>query len=112
MLAQIATLLGKSDDTATYAAKAKTIHARYQKEFFKAETGTYATNSQASNALALGLNIAEGDARKTALAAIVKDVEERGYATAGDIGFRYLLRTLADAGRSDVRPSLTHAVRQ
>ncbi len=102
MLAQIAELLGKKDDAAMYAEKAKTIHARYQQEFLKADTGTYATNSQASNALALGLNIAESQARESVLAALVKDVEERGYATAGDIGFRYLLRSLADAGRSDV----------
>ncbi len=85
MLAQIAELLGKKDDAALYAGKAKAIHARYQKEFFKVETGTYATNSQASNALALGLAIAEPAARASVLAAIVKDLEERGYATAGDI---------------------------
>jgi len=102
MLSRIATLLGKSDDAAAYAAKARDIHARYQKEFYNAESGTYATNTQASNSLALGLGIAEPDARNRVIAAIVKDVEERGYATAGDIGFRYLLRSLADAGRSDV----------
>ncbi len=102
MLAQIAQLIGKDQDAALYAEKAKAIHARYQKEFFKVETGTYGTNSQASNALALGLNIAEPAAQPSVLAAIVKDVKERGYATAGDIGFRYLLRSLADAGRSDV----------
>ena len=35
--------------------------------------------------------------------AIVKDVRSRGNAlTAGDVGYRYLLRVLADGGRSDV----------
>lgn len=102
MLAEIAKVLGKPDDAALYAEKAKTILARYRQEFFKRETGTYGTNSQASNALALGLNIAEPATSASVLAALVKDVEERGYATAGDIGFRYLLRSLADAGRSDV----------
>ena len=102
MLAQIATLLGKADDATMFAEKAKAIHARYQREFFHADTGTYATNSQASNALALGLGIAEPAARESVLASLVNDVEARGYATAGDIGFRYLLRALADAGRSDV----------
>jgi hypothetical protein len=35
--------------------------------------------------------------------AIVRDVRDRGNAlTAGDVGYRYLLRALADAGRNDV----------
>jgi alpha-L-rhamnosidase len=37
------------------------------------------------------------------LDAIVRDVRQRGNAlTAGDVGYRYLLRALADGGRSDV----------
>jgi alpha-L-rhamnosidase len=37
------------------------------------------------------------------LDAIVRDVRNRGNAlTAGDVGYRYLLRALADGGRSDV----------
>ena len=37
------------------------------------------------------------------LDAVVKDVRDRGNAlTAGDVGYRYLLRALADGGRSDV----------
>jgi len=37
------------------------------------------------------------------LDAIVRDVRARGNAlTAGDVGYRYLLRALADGGRSDV----------
>ena len=37
------------------------------------------------------------------LAALVKDVQDRGNGlTAGDVGYRYLLRALAEEGRSDV----------
>ena len=37
------------------------------------------------------------------LSAVVADVRKRGNAlTAGDVGYRYLLRALADGGRSDV----------
>jgi hypothetical protein len=48
--------------------------------------------------------IASTPARRAGvLAIIVKDVRERGNAlTAGDVGYRYLLRALADGGRSDV----------
>jgi alpha-L-rhamnosidase len=41
--------------------------------------------------------------RAAVLDAIVRDVRKRGNAlTAGDVGYRYLLRALADGGRSDV----------
>ena len=36
------------------------------------------------------------------LTALVRDVESRGYASAGDVGFGYLLRALAEHGRSDL----------
>ncbi len=102
VLSQAAAALGKKDDASAYAEKAKQIRAGYQQAFYNADTGTYATGSQAANALALGLNIAEPATRPGVLAAIVKDVESRGYATAGAIGFRYLLRSLTDEGRTDV----------
>jgi hypothetical protein len=47
--------------------------------------------------------------RLAAVDAIVTDVTARGNAlTAGDVGFRYLLRALADAGRSDVIFAMNH----
>jgi hypothetical protein len=48
------------------------------------------------------MGIAEPGTSDHALASIIGDVESRGYATAGDIGFRYLLLVLAESGRSDV----------
>jgi hypothetical protein len=51
--------------------------------------------------LALGLVDAANSA--DILAAIVNDIRQRGNAlTAGDVGYRYLLRALAENGRSDV----------
>jgi hypothetical protein len=102
-LAKIAALLGKREDAERYAARAAELRRDYNKRFFDAAKGSYATGSQCSNALALVMGIAEQEQRGRVLEALVKDLEKNDYATtAGDIGFRYLLRALADAGRSDL----------
>ena len=49
------------------------------------------------------MGICEPANRAAVVDAIVADVRKRGNAlTAGDVGYRYLLRALADGGRSDV----------
>jgi hypothetical protein len=103
VLAQIAGVLGQDAEAREFATKAERIRRSYNAMFFNATNGTYATGSQCANALPLVLGIAEPEHRDAALAALVKDIESRGYATtAGDVGFRFVLRALADAGRSDV----------
>ena len=102
VLARSAEVLGRDADAARYRQKAEAIRARFLREFRDAGTGRYGTGSQASLALSLALGLAEPADRDRLLADLVRDVETRGYATAGDIGFRYLLRALAEQGRSDV----------
>ena len=103
ILAQIAEVLGHEKDAKEFAAKAEQIRASYNAKFFNATNGSYATGSQCANALPLVMGIVQPEHRAAVLAALVKDVESRGYAiTAGDVGFRFLLRALADGGRSDV----------
>jgi hypothetical protein len=103
VLARTAALLGRDDDAAKYAARAEQLRAGYNAKFFHADTGSYATGSQCANALALVMGLAPETERARVLAALVRDVEENGGAmTTGDVGFRYLLRALADGGRSDV----------
>jgi hypothetical protein len=100
-LAQIATRLGREDDARHFAARAEQIRARYVARFRDPQTGLYGTGSQASLAIPLAMGLVEPTDRARVLAALVKDVEEKGYASAGDIGFRYLLLALAQAERSD-----------
>jgi alpha-L-rhamnosidase len=103
IMSQIAKLLGKNDDAEMYAKLANDIRAAWLAKYHRAETGTYATNSQCSNAIALVMRLALPAERGNVLAALVKDVREHDNATtAGDVGFRYLLQALAQGGRSDV----------
>jgi alpha-L-rhamnosidase len=105
ILAQAAALLNHPDEAKDYAARAERIRASYDRHFLHADNGnrTYATGSQCANALPLVLGIVAVEDRDAVLASLVRDVESHGWAmTAGDVGFRFLLQALAQAGRSDV----------
>lgn len=103
VLSQTATLLGKTDDAKEYAELAAQIRDAFNEKFFDEPAGQYATGSQCANAIALVMDLVEPGNRSSVLEAIVRDVRQRGNAiTAGDVGYRYLLRALAAGGRSDV----------
>lgn len=103
ILSQAATLLGQPADARQYAAQAARIRDAFNQKFLQPAMSRYATGSQCANALPLVLGLAPTEQREAILDNLVKDVRERGNAvTAGDVGYRYLLRALADGGRSDV----------
>jgi alpha-L-rhamnosidase len=103
IMARAAALLGKAEDAQRYTELAGQIRAAFNKAFFNAETHQYATGSQCANSIPLVMGLAEPADRQAVLDAVVADVQGRGNAlTAGDVGYRYLLRALAEGGRSDV----------
>jgi hypothetical protein len=103
MISQIAVVLGKVADGPIYEAKAEQVRQRYNREFYHADKGSYATGSQCSNAMALVMDIVEPENRAKVFDALVKDIEQRDYAnTAGDVGYRYVLLALMQGGRSDI----------
>jgi alpha-L-rhamnosidase len=103
ILSQVATLLNKPDEARQFAGEAARVRATFQATFRDPLTGRYGTGSQTAQAMALYLNLADSAQRPQVLAHLLADIRERNYAlTAGDIGFRYLLRALEDAGASEV----------
>ena len=103
ILSKMAKLLDKAGEAEEYAKRAAEIRDAFNREFYNPATGQYATGSQCSNAVPLVMGLVEPANRQAVLDAIVQDVQERGNAlTAGDVGYRYLLRALAEGGRSDV----------
>lgn len=103
VLAQTARLLGKSDDARQFGQLAAEIKVAFNHKFYHPATAQYATGSQCANAIALVMDLAPAADRAKILDQIVADVRQRGNAlTAGDVGYRYLLRALADGDRSDV----------
>ena len=102
-LSHAAALLGKNDDAKNLSDLAEKIRIAFNQKFFNASNHTYATGSQCANAIPLVMGICEPSNRTAVVNAIVTDVRAHGNAlTAGDVGYRYLLRALADGGRSDV----------
>jgi hypothetical protein len=102
-LAQAAALLGKTENAKELSQLADEIRSAFNAEFYNATNGSYATGSQCANAIPLVFGLCEESNRAVVLDAIVRDIHAHDTAnTAGDVGYRYVLRALADGGRSDV----------
>jgi hypothetical protein len=75
----------------------------FNEKFLDRSTGVYAGGNQVGNAMPLVLGIAETSRSAAIVDAIVGNIRALGnHTSAGEIGWRYVLRALADAGRSDV----------
>lgn len=103
LVSQFAKLLGHNEEAAKYAALTDDIRAAFNRSLYDAQQHTYGTGSQTSNAIPLVFGLVPSADRPAVVASLVADVRQHDNAlTAGDIGFHYLVRALADAGRSDV----------
>ena len=103
ILSRAAGLLGRNEDAKRFADLAENIRIAFNKKFYDPARHVYASGSQTANSIPLVMGICDADNRAAVLDAIVRDVRARGNAlTAGDVGYRYLLRALAEGGRSDV----------
>jgi hypothetical protein len=103
VLEKIADVLGNADDARKYQELARSIGEAFNHQFFDPARDQYAQGSQCANSLPLAMGLVEPTHRAAVLNAVVEDVSRHGNAlTAGDVGYRYLLRALAEGGRSDV----------
>ena len=103
IVSRIADLLGRPEDKLRYGQLAATVRSAFNDKFFNRQTKQYGTGSQAANAMAVYMGLVEPADKDSVVANIVKDLRSRNNGlTAGDIGFRYLLKVLDEQGRSDV----------
>jgi alpha-L-rhamnosidase len=108
-LAKIAARLGRTEDARRYAEAADRIEAAFNRRFFDARASIYAGGSQTAQAMPLVLGLVPAGHRGRVLDALVRDVRAHGNGTtAGDVGYRYVLRALADGDRSDVIFDMNH----
>ena len=108
-LARIAARLGRADDARRYGESVARIKAAFNRRFFDAAAGHYATGSQTAQAMPLVLGLVADEDRGRVLEALVRDVRAHGNGTtAGDVGYRYVLRALAEGERSDVIFDMNH----
>jgi alpha-L-rhamnosidase len=103
VLEKVASVLGNADDARKYQELARSIGEAFNHQFFDPARDQYAQGSQCANSMPLAMGLVEPAHRAAVLNAVVEDVSRHGNAlTAGDVGYRYLLRALAEGGRSDV----------
>jgi hypothetical protein len=103
ILVKTATLLGKKDEAQQFQDLASAVKTAFNKKYFDVSRKQYASGSQTANAIALYVGLVEPANKDAVLESLIKDIRSRNNAlTAGDVGYRYVLRVLEDAGRSDV----------
>jgi alpha-L-rhamnosidase len=108
-VSRIAGRLGRDADAQRYARDAERVKAAFNKKFFDPAASVYATGSQTAQALPLVLDLVPEGYRTPVLDALVRDVRAHDNGTtAGDVGYRYVLRALAAGRRSDVVYDMTH----
>jgi alpha-L-rhamnosidase len=111
IMAQVAKLLNKArhcehseaNDEKIFVRTATDLKRSFNKHFFDKQKLQYDSASQTANAMALYMGLVEPQNKNAVVDALIKDIRSRSNAlTAGDIGYRYVLRALEEAGRNDV----------
>lgn len=103
LMEKMANLLGKPDDARKYQELAARIKQAFNRTFWNPSTRTYDRNSQAANAVALYMGLTTPENRQQVFDNLIADIRGRNNAlTAGDVGYRYVLRALEAGGASDV----------
>jgi alpha-L-rhamnosidase len=103
IMTEVAKLLNKTADVNFYKQLAVDFRKSFNEKFFDKQKLQYDSASQTANTMALYMGLVEPQYKQAVVDALVKDIKGRNNAlTAGDIGYRYVLRALEDAGRSDV----------
>lgn len=102
-LARFAVILNKPEDAKAFSRRSSAARVAFNSAFYDAGAKRYDKGSQCEQAMPLALNIVEEANRAAVLDALIADIRaNNNHITAGDIGYRYVLAALAEAGRSDV----------
>jgi alpha-L-rhamnosidase len=100
-MSEIARVLGQADDAQRYAALATRIGAAFNDKYLKDDT--YASGSQASDALALDMGIVPAGKRQAVLDHLAASIKANGYhLTVGEIALPSVFRVLSAAGLDDL----------
>lgn len=109
IMQDIAKLLNKPGDQKFYKELAGNVKTAFNKRFFDPLKMEYDSGSQTANAMALHMGLVEEKNKKAVLDALVRDISSRNNSlTAGDIGFRYVLRALEENGKNDLIYDMIH----
>jgi hypothetical protein len=103
LLAKMAGLIGENEDTSSFNRLAEEIRIAFNRKFFDPVTRIYSTGSQTAFAMPLFFGMTDDSIKQEVVKNLVKSIESNNNAlTAGDIGYRYLLRVLEEEGQSQL----------
>lgn len=103
LMKEMAALLGHTADESHFEALARDVRKAYNERFFNPSTSDYDRGSQTANAISLYMGLVDEENVDAVSKRLIDDIAGRGYAlTAGDVGYRYVLMALRNAGASDV----------
>ncbi|MFT4030928.1 MAG: family 78 glycoside hydrolase catalytic domain [Siphonobacter sp.] len=101
LLAQTATVLGKTEDASKYAALAKQYTAKYNELYFK--DNNYEGKTQAANLMPLTFGIVPENLRAKIVQNVANDVKSRNdHLSTGFIASQQILPRLSDYGYTDL----------
>jgi hypothetical protein len=107
VMAQTASVLRNTADSATWATLASNIKTAYNNALFNAATNSYATGDQCALAMPLALGIVPAANKAAVLANLVARIKSDNYrAQVGEIGNRFVYKALYDNYRSDIAASI------
>jgi alpha-L-rhamnosidase len=103
LLGRMAALTGQDDDAQKYEAMAEEIRKAFNSKFLDPHKYVYSTGSQTASSMPLFFGMADDSIKPKLVANLVRSINENNKAlTAGDIGYRYLLRVLEQEGYSNL----------
>lgn len=102
LMEKAARMTGADTDRQRFANRLQYVIAAFNNQFYRPDSLSYAYGSQAANALPLFLGIT-GQHHDEVLKTLLADIAKHGNRlTTGDVGNRYLFRTLADTGNNEL----------
>lgn len=103
LLGAMASLVGEKEDAVHYGNLAEEIRKAFNAKFFNPVTQVYSTGSQTAYSMPLFFGMVDDSCKKEVVRNLVRSINDNNKAlTAGDVGYRYLLRTLEEQGQSQL----------
>jgi len=103
LVAEMARLIGQKDESSYFSNHAEEIRKAFNTNFFDPVKKVYSTGSQTAYSMPVFFGMVDDIYIKDVVDNLVKSINGNNKAlTAGDIGFRYLIRTLEETGQSQL----------
>lgn len=103
LLSKMASLIGEKEDALYYNNLAEEIRKAFNTKFYNPITKCYSTGSQTAYSMPLYFGMVDVSCKDYVVKNLIKSINDNNKAlTAGDVGYRYLLRTLEEEGQSQL----------